>query len=1138
MSLTKQQATALYVAVYNRAPDAAGLTYWTTSFNGTYAEAAAGFVGHSQFQNEYGGLSNEETIEKFYTNMLGSAGDAEGIAFWTAQLDDGATEAEVLASFLDATLSYAGNDAAALTRQATLENKVEVGIFFAETLGDASNPTSADLNNDPAYLRSIEAIAGVTADDATVAAAQEQINSWVVDPVDPEVEGQTFFLTEGADRDVNAADGFIKGTNDDDTFIADIVQNQSGLQVNTLGTGDRLDGGNGANTLNAQVTQGAYAGGDANMGIQAQTKNIQEINLEAVQSHVTGLQGATPVYVNAKDMVNVNEISSDRSNASLTIQDLTSKGVAGGTADMTIGMKYTGNADTVWKESDLHVYFDQDYLLRTPAFSKPTVDIQLMNEDAYSETNGEYPLAGVYLRELTITVNGTEFDLTQYIDEDVAGNGEEIRTYDELLSAIQGAIAELKADHPNNAPLQSLEANMGPRFEADIDPQNNLPRIGESVSITVEGETNGVENTLRVQATDLELGRTSGTRYENNNRFERANNDPAVETEDLVTVGVELEKVGRAADGGDLVIGSMNKDGFNEWSNEDEIGVGTVSGVERFNVTVDGGKTESSSLASLRSTNNNLREVNIVSADGSDANLTIGNSNTDDFLLGELEHAANALKDVQTLNASGFKGDLDVTAALTGEVTDKYLKDSTVSQKFEYTGGTGNDTFDILLSADNLASSGNTTHGRFDFALNSGVGNDTITVGIYDNFGLANAQGGNAPWFLNQKTNSLFTPNLRINAGEGDDAVNLQGSGEWTVNLGAGHDVIYVDNAGASFDYLTDAFTGVAAKASWIFNVDVANANAYDVDFEGNVADGWTDVVGAGNATYNLYQAGVNLTLTDDTGSQFELNFSLNTNSNYQITQKTINEQIKWAIDNDATFSKLVEATTGQMADTLIIDSLIDGNGVDLDISIVQLAAGSTQAQIDNFNSWYGSSITLNGLTNAYSTNSLINDALVNGQFSGASTATVTGSDGNTYGYQTITGGIGDDVFVLGTSADQLQTLVYEGYGNGKDTILNFTAANTNLNVRDYDLEDLVQGTYANEAAKKAAVFGATGAAQDEHVILFNERANNAGEYTVEVWKQDATADTNVTLVGTIGVLDFGQSENFTLSFNGDLITA
>lgn len=101
MSLTKQQVTALYIAVYNRAPDAAGLTYWTTDFTGTYEEAAAGFVSHPLFAAEYGDLTNQEKVEQFYTNILGSDGDTDGIDYWVGRLDAGEDVSVILSEFLD-----------------------------------------------------------------------------------------------------------------------------------------------------------------------------------------------------------------------------------------------------------------------------------------------------------------------------------------------------------------------------------------------------------------------------------------------------------------------------------------------------------------------------------------------------------------------------------------------------------------------------------------------------------------------------------------------------------------------------------------------------------------------------------------------------------------------------------------------------------------------------------------------------------------------------------------------------------------------------------------------------------------------------------------------------------------------------
>lgn len=1091
MSLNKQEVAALYVAVYNRAPDANGLSHWTNA--NSYVQAAEGFTSHPKFEADYGTLNNQQKVETFYTNMLGGAGDADGIAYWVDQLNAGMSDAEFLAEFLSATLNYSGNDADALNRKATLVNKANVAVYYADTLGAASNiPAGADLDTNSAYLQSIDAIADVTSDNATVTAAKAQVDTWAESETpDVPANTQNVFLTEGADRDVESADGFIKGAADaNTTFIGDIVQNQFGQQVNTLGTGDRLDGGNGANVLNAQVTQGAYAGGESNMAIQAQTKNVQKINLEAVQSEAADMDST--VYVNAKNMENVNYIGSEQSNASLVIQDLTSKGVAGGTANMTVGMKYTGNADSKWSESDLTVLFDQDYLTRESEL-KNGWNYEVLNQAAWDNNSSE-PVKGFPLERITFTleVDGVEETVAlNFTAEERA----ELATQADLVTLLNAKLDEKD--------LSGLNFALGsPFYDGDGRSSTSIDLINTASGQKVVKGTVG-----------LDEDSPAGNLYWSNKQL------ADVSTDTPVTVNVELEKVGRAADGGELVIGSMNKTGENIWiDNDEEIGVGTVSGVERFNVTVDGGKAESSSLSSMRSTNNNLREVNIVSAEGSDANLTIGNSN--------ISSTGYSLKDVQTLNAEGFKGDLTVNAQLTGEVTQKYLAGESALQNFVYTGGEGDDVFNVSLDTANWQNYGSTTHARFDFAVNSGEGDDVINVDTTNPF------AGN--WYTNQKTNS----NLSVNAGTGDDTVNLRGTGDWVVDLGAGDDVIYVDNGGE--------------KASWIFNAVGATPTDYDT-----FLNEWDNVVGGGNPTFELYKTGVTLTLTDDVGAEFELNFALNTDNAHRIDQKTINETIKWAIENDPIFSKLVKASTGQMADTLIIDSLIDGDTVDLDISFNQLAAGSTQAQIDAFNATYNTNATSVGLANAYNpNNAYMPDATgVNGVFT-TNTASVAGTDGGTTGDQMITGGTGNDIFVLGTSGNQDQGLVYEGFGNGTDTVLNFTTGDFLSFVTDakfvdfgqYDLDingqlttdwDTTAGfngsnDYGLYSSSLGTNYSATNLVKDDVFFRVTEDYTAVdGQYTVEAFKVTATGDVSVTnanniqSLGTVGTIDFGQDTLF-----------
>lgn len=863
----------------------------------------------------------------------------------------------------------------------------------------------------------------------------------------------TFTLTTGVDT-IYATDGH-------DTFAANVVQNTGGYQVNTLGSGDYLDGGAGTDTLNAKITNGAFAGGSYSMPIQPETKSIEVVKLEAVRSDIyydnDTFEGDDEIFVNAKDMEGVEQLWSNRSDADLTIMNLTTKGLSQ-LSDMTIGMAYTGNADSQWGESDYHVYFDQDYLTPEATRTNPSVEFLAMNEDNYDATEGQAPLDGVFFRVLNFTLNGETFELAPYLGEDVNGTGSEIKNYNEFLTHVQDALVQLKAEHPENAALQSVVATIGDQFETDVNPITLEVRVGTAVRLSVDGLTGGVENTLEVKSTDLEVVRALNATVPNNNRYELAEIFQPEEG-DRIAINVALEKVGLAGDGGELVIGSMNKqlvdvgngEGYNDdigyqdtlasniWNAVETVVDGTTSGIEEFNVTVYGDASKSSSLSGLHSTNNNLRVVTVatdaaVTGTNGYADLTIGNSNTATEVgiagLGIVDNephsdlptlgAAASLKDVQTFDASAFKGDLHLHAALTREVADKYLDlvdeapDAADADNvaFDYTGGEGDDYINIALDTDNSAFSGTVT--REDFLMNlsvkGGAGDDMLVVGMANASGLDNASRGDddeedlANWYLNQKK----LANVRIDGGEGNDTIWKPGSGDVIIDAGTGNDTVYADNTGT--------------MAQWVLN--------YNED------SGVNNIESGRNHTYDLFKTDVVVSFRG-----FEASAAI-VDVRGKADDLAINQAIKAAINSDPVLSKLLVAADGP-GYSLVITSLIDGNQVDeLSVTLdTPTAAELTAGDVNNLANWYG----IQGLTAAQAASDMADVAAeFNAPDNGSYLQKLDsyGSNSLHVSDNTITGDLGDDVLVLGTGRLSNDTVVYEGFGNGTDTIVNFDTGN------------------------------------------------------------------------------------------------
>lgn len=96
------QAFRIYRAAFNRSPDEQGLGFWIDQMDrGMTLEAVAqGFVSSAEFGALYGANpSNEETVSKFYQNVLHRAPDPAGYDYWVGVLNRKlATTASVLAA--------------------------------------------------------------------------------------------------------------------------------------------------------------------------------------------------------------------------------------------------------------------------------------------------------------------------------------------------------------------------------------------------------------------------------------------------------------------------------------------------------------------------------------------------------------------------------------------------------------------------------------------------------------------------------------------------------------------------------------------------------------------------------------------------------------------------------------------------------------------------------------------------------------------------------------------------------------------------------------------------------------------------------------------------------------------------------
>ncbi len=84
--------TELYIAYFNRAADALGLSFWATAFqkNGfSFEDIADLFFTQPETVALYSDVSDGDFVQAVYNNVLGRDADQAGFDFWTGQLATG-----------------------------------------------------------------------------------------------------------------------------------------------------------------------------------------------------------------------------------------------------------------------------------------------------------------------------------------------------------------------------------------------------------------------------------------------------------------------------------------------------------------------------------------------------------------------------------------------------------------------------------------------------------------------------------------------------------------------------------------------------------------------------------------------------------------------------------------------------------------------------------------------------------------------------------------------------------------------------------------------------------------------------------------------------------------------------------------
>lgn len=1012
--------------------------------------------------------------------------------------------------------------------------------------------------------------------------------------------GQEFDLTVGQDR--------LVGTSLADTFYAYIFDNQ-----NTLQSGDRIDGGAGVDTLYADIGNSqSFAITPILSNVENVIFRAQTVHADSSDNNLSGADlaqlvgvanGTTNAVVNAyllqnfrgsqidaERSVGVTHWESNKSRADLIIEDVNilDRQI---TRDITVAFTNSDPGNV-----DFGVYFNPHSLRAAGIDSTTALSLSIYNP--LSSARGfvqATPLLNIPYDQLTIKVDGQEITIQLNLTN--------VTTYDQLYEALVKGFADAIPAHPELASGRVERIVDGLHFFST----DGEPRTADQFVLTLDGHT--------LSTATIGWGASRGLPSDNAFAASVEQGVPTV-IEALITSTVILDDVGSGSTGGDLVIGSLSTgetsasrgveqfditverssklQAISSTHNTLEV-VNFVNGTIKGDITVLGAVYATGFGGNLNDYQDyqfgyfgNLGRGDRVGNLGKYVNPGLS---ADLPLAGAIETGNGfGFTDVRVINASAFEGKTAFSVLLSDEVTEKYLNTTDTQAdaagdnvNFSYSLGLNDDTFAIQINEANLAFAGGSGREDFNLVIDGGAGNDTIYARIgadatLGNDAVATAFGYNAlagtgnvaesNWY----TNSKYNANLAITAGDGNDTVHTYGTGDWFVDLGAGNDTYYADNTGD--------------KAVWVLNTaanratnPVVGANALE-NLQSDANDSYA--IYKGQLTVSLHVAGNGLN-GDEVFTTKAV--TVPNSAAVRTTDLQVNQAIKEAINTDAVLSKLLVATDGP-ANTLVITSLIDGAHVNTDLVVTvtaPTAAQLTAADVAVWNSAYpgtvvtGDTATLAGLiANGVTTFNTKGDYVgllgTDDGVAQAGTVSINHADNR------IIGGAGDDVIVLASNRDAAQehgavfaagdtlltqrvlastgsndTLVYQGFNNGTDTIVNFTAGATGTAGVDFidftsyvtalnglgtlqvvtgltTAEQFAAATAATNFTAATALVGTTVAdtAINDSFIRLVEHNDDLGKYTIQLVTLGATAGAHTDdSVQLIGVVDFGVSQAF-----------
>jgi S-layer protein len=262
MATTAQIASIqqLYIAYFNRPADAAGLDFWAKQITngGSLANISATFAATPEYKATFANLSNDQVVSAIYQNLFNRAPDAAGLKFWSDKLTDKALTIDNVVAEVSKSAQQNANGG---PDTVAINSKVAAAVAFTDYLNtnvDARIAYSSGSANSVGvnYIHSV-------IDDASLAAAKTSLPTTVSADLlnGGTVTGSTFVLTSTVDAIVGTAGNDVVNsviTNDGNSLTTlDSIKGNGG--TDTLNIVDNRTGASAAAIVQADISPAGAA---------------------------------------------------------------------------------------------------------------------------------------------------------------------------------------------------------------------------------------------------------------------------------------------------------------------------------------------------------------------------------------------------------------------------------------------------------------------------------------------------------------------------------------------------------------------------------------------------------------------------------------------------------------------------------------------------------------------------------------------------------------------------------------------------------------------------------------------------------------------------------------------------------------